>query len=882
LSSLRPSTETSGQGAHGQTTLDAHASASSGPIEYIERPWIRPETIEKRAYQVNLAVAALSRPTLIVLPTGLGKTVVAVIVAADHLKDHPGEKVLMMAPTKPLVEQHARFLREHLQTPDNVDEEQWIPAFSGSLPPEKRAEMWDRAGIIVATPQVIANDIMAGRYRLRGVSLVIFDEAHRATGDYPYVWISDRYHDENPYGNRLGLTASPGSSSEKILEVCNNLGLRGMELRTDEDEDVRPYLFQLDSTWKKVPMPERLLEVQRVLQGAMKSRIDALRRQDLLRHVSGIPSRRELLQVAGELQSRIKASQDPPRRLFEAMSIQAQAMKIAHAQELVETQGAEALLAYAQRMENEHAGKGTSKATGSVLADPLFQKALSLAKETKEEDPKADQVVDAVRGELTVNDDPRIIVFANYRETCSRIQKRLQEVPGCRPIRFVGQGSRDDDKGLTQKEQHGLLQAFRDGTYNVLIATSVAEEGLDIPKTDLVIFHEPVPSEIRAIQRRGRTGRARAGRVIILMYQGTRDEAYHWAAQRREGGMRRELRALKAKVDRGLRHQRQTRLAERRKEAPADTAALVPPRKAESEENRPLQTPQTGTPSQKQQPPSQTPPQTTRQPPTAAAPDQETLTPPAPSTPPQAATDRPATDNLSLLREEAGPTTMAALFRYRLPGIDGPVLIVVDHRESRSKVAKDLESLKGVQVRPMQLAVADYALSDRVVVERKTVDDFLDSLVDGRLFAQARQLIAYPRPIMIIEGEGLTTTRNIPRGSVFAALAALTTDFGISVLTTIDSDDTAALLVSIAKREQTEPRRDAPLRLGKAAMNDRDRRLFLLEGLPGVSAVLARRLLGHFGTVEAVTNASEEELLKVNGIGRKTATEIRRILTGRK
>ncbi len=230
-----------------------------------------------------------------------------------------------------------------------------------------------------------------------------------------------------------------------------------------------------------------------------------------------------------------------------------------------------------------------------------------------------------------------------------------------------------------------------------------------------------------------------------------------------------------------------------------------------------------------------------------------------------------------MLREHVDPNAMVAMFRHRAVGKDAPLLIVVDHRENRSMVTKELESMRGVHMQSLQLTVADYALSDRVVVERKSVEDFLESLVSGRLFMQARQMVAYPRPIMIVEGEGLTTTRNIPRGSVFAALAALTTDFGISVLTVKDARETADLLVSIAKREQTEPRRDAPVRLGKVAMNEHDRRRFLLEGLPNVSAVLSRRLLQHFQTVEKVARASEEQLLEVEGIGRKTAKEIRRI-----
>jgi Fanconi anemia group M protein len=136
------------------------------------------------------------------------------------------------------------------------------------------------------------------------------------------------------------------------------------------------------------------------------------------------------------------------------------------------------------------------------------------------------------------------MVFTNYRDTASSLLKFLKSEPSIRAVRFVGQSSRDNDEGLSQRKQAEILQKFRAGDYNVLIATSVGEEGIDIPATDLVIFYEPVPSEIRSIQRKGRTGRARAGRVVVLMAKGTRDEAYYWISDRKEKTMNRQIRGL--------------------------------------------------------------------------------------------------------------------------------------------------------------------------------------------------------------------------------------------------------------------------------------------------------------------------------------------------
>jgi len=124
----------------------------------------------------------------------------------------------------------------------------------------------------------------------------------------------------------------------------------------------------------------------------------------------------------------------------------------------------------------------------------------------------------------------------------------LAQIPGIRPMRFVGQASRGEDIGLSQKEQVEILRKFREGEVNVIVATSIGEEGLDIPQVDLVVFYEPVPSEIRTIQRRGRTGRSAAGRVVMLVTRDTRDEAYFYSARRKESKMHQELDRLRKEL----------------------------------------------------------------------------------------------------------------------------------------------------------------------------------------------------------------------------------------------------------------------------------------------------------------------------------------------
>ena len=128
------------------------------------------------------------------------------------------------------------------------------------------------------------------------------------------------------------------------------------------------------------------------------------------------------------------------------------------------------------------------------------------------------------------------------------METSLDGLENVKAVRFVGQSSRGGRQGLSPKNQVGVLDEFRNGGANVLLATSIGEEGLDIPSADLVIFYEPVSSEIRTIQRRGRTGRRRLGEVIVLIAEGTRDEGAKAAAVRREENMQRAVH----RVRRGL------------------------------------------------------------------------------------------------------------------------------------------------------------------------------------------------------------------------------------------------------------------------------------------------------------------------------------------
>jgi ERCC4-related helicase/ERCC4-type nuclease len=915
---------------------------------FYNHPRVKPDLIDQRDYQTSIAKVCANRSTLVVVPTGLGKTVIALMVLADRMDTG---KILFLAPTRPLVEQHARFLQKALvgavsdgagkdaevELKAGVDPTT-ISVFTGTVPPAKRTERFRNSDIIVSTPQVIENDLISGRIDLSEVSLVIFDEAHRGVGNYAYVFIAERYRQDRPMmvageggreqgpdgerGRRrgpgsagpsdrnesdrrmaLGITASPGSSAEKILEVCENLELYGVEIRSEYDADVYPYVQKVKITWTEVELPKQVKRIRDLMNELYVEYLKKLQLWGLLNQTTMV-SKKMLLDTQRRIQARIHTERDPPKNLFQAAALQSGCMKLNHGMELAETQGIHALREYFDRMDSEAHSRSGGKAAKLILADERIRMAIRLTRKEEGEHPKLQKVLEVVNGELRRNSDSRIIVFTHFRDTAEMVTRELARFEKIRPVRFVGQASRGADKGMSQKEQVGTIKQFEEGEYNVLVATSVAEEGLDIPSTDLVVFYEPVPSEIRTIQRRGRTGRKQAGKVIILITKGTRDNAYYWASKNKEKNMQMELRGLrkalkdKIQLDQSIEERNENRNMNRNGERKSIREQLHGPEPT----SLPTPPPVSGEPSP--------------QPRSASDPEPIHETPPASSY--QAPPHTPHTHQTHHLHhpthreESAGEDPIPSIkkgqthiFDYREQQMkklkeseesnaDGPDrdrehalmaqnwnvgegMILVDTREFNSAVVKELSRM-GYKINSEQIDVGDYVLSDRLAIERKAVDDFISSLKDGRLFHQLGHLRrSFTRPIVIIEGEGLLDAGGMNPASIYGALASIVTDYGIPVIQTRDDRETATMISAISKREYAESRPTAT-RVDLGAGLVQDRQHFIIEGLPGVSAVLARRLLDHFGSVRAVLLAPEEELMEVKGVGKKIATEIAKVI----
>ncbi len=489
-------------------------------MQYISHPWLNDNVIEKRDYQEHIVNTALSGNTLVVLPTGLGKTSVAALVAAEMLRKRPEGKILFMAPTRPLVNQHKKNFERFFKL--GIE----FAAITGHDQPDEREVLYRKGQIIFSTPQTIRNDLKVGKIDLSQFALLIFDEAHRAVGNYAYPYIAKVYSYHN--GMILALTASPGSQRQKIDEIKKRLFIQNIEIRDREDRDVQPYVQEMKQNWIEVELTKPLYSIKEYLENCKNQRITKLMSWRIINYPK--ISKSQVLKLQEQLAKRRTGMS------WAAMSMLAEVLKVDHALTLLETQCLHSLKKYFDSIVEQREKRSVQR----LLKDENFKNAMRLTTELLnegQEHPKIEKLKEIISEELQKNKFSSTIVFAQYRDTIAKINEELKNIRHAAPVEFIGQAKKKG-KGLSQKEQIQILNEFKLGFYNVLVASQIGEEGLDIEETDTVIFYEPVPSAIRRVQRMGRTARTKAGKILMLMTKDTRDEAYHWSGYQKEKKMK--------------------------------------------------------------------------------------------------------------------------------------------------------------------------------------------------------------------------------------------------------------------------------------------------------------------------------------------------------
>lgn len=468
--------------------------------QYIQHKFIKPDSIEYRQYQVSLADQAKSENCLVVLPTGLGKTAVALQVIAEYLSKGTGG-VLFLAPTRVLANQHYEFLKNTLTLQD-------IALLTGEDTLTKRKKLWANS-VICATPEITKNDLERQIVKAEQFSLVIFDEAHRTVGDYAYSWIAQKFAFTG--ARIMGMTATLPSEKEKATQIITTLRVSSVAQRDENSPDVKPYIQHTQIEWIKVDLPQEMKLVQNYLKKALQVQYNELQRAGL--RLGNSVSLSQLLRMRDYV---LKQNRKAAKPLFTAI-------RLHYALNILESHGITSFLRFCERTK-EKKGVGIKDLFEN---DANFIRALAYAKDAQQKGiehskiTKLAEIIRSVQG--------RSIVFTSYRDSVEVIYNKLIEL-GIPAGFLIGKAG---DTGLKQKEQIDTVQKFRDGMHDVLVATRVGEEGLDISEVNHVIFFDNVPSSIRFIQRKGRTGRKSIGKLTVLIAKDTIDEAYYWVGQRK-------------------------------------------------------------------------------------------------------------------------------------------------------------------------------------------------------------------------------------------------------------------------------------------------------------------------------------------------------------
>ena len=530
-----------------------------GPVPHCPNAaqhWIYPvmDKYPIRQYQVEITESALFSNTLVSLPTGLGKTLIAAVVLYNYWRWFPTGQVLFLAPTLPLVNQQVQACFDIMKLP--LED---TALLTGKVPPTERRILWDTRRVFYCTPQTVQKDLQnpdvcANPSR---IVCIVLDEAHKASGDYAYVKVIQQLEYHCAKLRIVGLSATPGTSIKAIQHVVQALKIHTLEVRTEDDPSVAPYLNKRHDEIVIVKSNSIQAEVERDLTDIICPILKTLRDHGAI-NSSRFGGNRTLtpyhIHLAREEYLK-RGGSGPMLGLFQA------AYKLMEAR----SDASQSLGVCKMKLLRLKHGINRGPLATMVKGDAfgrLLEKvctATSSSQEMPSSNPKLRTLVDLLTEhferakachQLTTT---KAIVFSQFRDSVSEIVRCLAKCqPLIRPRHFVGQGkaatstgaassksaatAQDQDsmarlRGMKQSEQHQVIREFRSNRYNVLVCTSIGEEGLDIGEVDLIINYDCLRSPIRMIQRTGRTGRKRDGRVVCLVAEGKELQTYHQSKQ---------------------------------------------------------------------------------------------------------------------------------------------------------------------------------------------------------------------------------------------------------------------------------------------------------------------------------------------------------------
>ncbi|RJU83166.1 MAG: hypothetical protein DWB99_02995 [Candidatus Poseidoniales archaeon] len=847
--------------------------------------------VEARAYQIRSLRTALTSSSLMIMPTGFGKTAVEWMMMAEYLNFDEG-KILLIAPTTGLVEQQQRMAREMI----NLDQEK-ISRYTGETPPAKRPEIWKNGKIIMATSQVIRNDAQSGSINLNDVSLLIVDEAHHATGNHAYAQVGDLYLEANPDAMVLAATASPGSNEKNILEVAKRLGIDRLDVSRREEPLLEPYSVDLVNIPIRLDLPDELNTLIHPLQAHQNEEAKRLQRLGFLAPTQHLTSK--IIDAAQKnastaIQRRDARGYDAARRISDLRRMH---LLI----DLLKTQGLKSATSYLQRAEDD--GRSGDRGTNRFVSLGPVHNFRIAANDLPELHPKSEKVYSLVTQQLKEKPQSKILIFTEFRDTVENLVLSLQSIEKASVDKFIGQSSRGKRKGMNQKQQLEQLKRFRSGEINVLVATSVGEEGLDVPSADLVLLYEPVPSAIRAIQRRGRTARQTDGTVKTLIAKNTRDEFVHSAAKIREERMYVLLERIQKRGRLPRRPPATNEVLKNFSVKYSDNIIIDAAEFLQLEIERlvtELPFKNTGEIIPKEQVKS------------GIVNSQATIEPSDRRPRNQTGLDsffdkQEPNSELNSVEYRKKESSLISSAQKEIESMMDEVnrKMILDHRESSSTLAAYLRSM-GYEIEFQHLDCGDIKITEEILIERKTSRDLLNSITDGRLLKQCHNLVKNcVHPLLLIElGE---VGSSVHPNAVLGAMSHITLDIGIPVMMTKNTLETAHFLSIAAKRQFDlfeNLKRSSSGLLDEEEINQKiasakkeieilinddsyqspliekwsndilEAKIQLVSKVIGINKKTSTILIEHFGSLAALFTAEEKQLFRIEQIDNKTVEKI--------
>ncbi|GAX23403.1 fanconi anemia group M protein [Fistulifera solaris] len=539
-----------------RTNLSRPTNQQRQPIPFTPGPvpldlssskeWIFPvdDDFPKRDYQLEISDAAIHENTLVSLPTGLGKTLIAAVVMYNYYRFFPRGKILFLAPTLPLVNQQVQACFSIMGIPETD-----TAVLTGKINASRRAELWNEKRVFYCTPQTIQFDLEASRCNPDYFVCVVLDEAHRATGNHSYVTIVNRLFESNAKFRLLGLSATPGKTIKDIQAVIDVLRISKIEARTEDDASIAKYIHDRAVEEVLVPNVSVAKDVEKMLNDLLLLQLDRLRARGAL---SGN------LDYQYITSHQLRKIQEclPDTSLSGIFHI---ATTLCDLRTKVHVNGLACVHSVMKRLlSTRHTGP-----MSPFLRSEEFLKVWNVVENGKDavaNNPKLmklrEILTEHFERDRAIGRSSRSIVFSQFRDSVSEIVSTLQTCsPLIRPRHFIGQGNRTKGtegqlQGMNQAEQQEVIRQFRSDVFNVLVCTSIGEEGLDIGEVDLIVNYDVVRSAIRSIQRIGRTGRKRDGRVVVLVSEGQEKKSYD-SSKHSVGTLARALKSNKFKVNVG-------------------------------------------------------------------------------------------------------------------------------------------------------------------------------------------------------------------------------------------------------------------------------------------------------------------------------------------